>query len=336
MKPSAVDSANGKVRLPPSLPPRLHTADGIIDLDPQPVNVPTTMAEHILGALQVQAGTAASVGELRVTTAAVNDPVYTTDGIWSLTTGATNAITSPSAITLSFTNTQDTPANREALRVVLQAYNTYQSVIAGTEAPENNWIVSSTNPITITSTDANTANMYFPIASAIYGVAGEDLDPGYVQKQLLNHKGAPIRSFHKDKQFENAGPGEILALQLLRKMIAPDDFRRYLRHGFVTTVGRSGLTYQIRRGETIRVLEHGEPVALLCVHLNLDNKSAPPTDHVVGKMLIVECSEEEIWKRSNVTWLDQKTNRRTLESLGVTRQPVPQSIIGAVGLALGA
>ena len=139
---------------------------------------------------------------------------------------------------------------------------------------------------------------------------------------ILNHKGKPVRSLHKATQFDDANPAEILALQLLRRMIPSDDFRHYLRHGFVSVQGDSGLIYQVCRQETIKVWDQGELVASLCVHLNLEGqadgkfRSAPPTDHVVAKMLIIQHDEDDIWERSNATWYTKDRNRKSLEQVG--------------------
>lgn len=137
-----------------------------------------------------------------------------------------------------------------------------------------------------------------------------------VQAMQKNHRGILIRSHNSQALFSTCSPAEITALQLLRKMVETEEFRRYLRHGHVNVRGGiSGLVYQIRRSERIKVWDRGELVAELCVHLH-HSSMAPPTDHVIGKMLMVECDEPSVWSRSNVTWCTDKRNRRTLELVG--------------------
>ncbi len=126
---------------------------------------------------------------------------------------------------------------------------------------------------------------------------------------VLNHRGTPARLTARGRQFDRARPEEIVALQLLRKMVAPDVFRRYLRDGFVSVRGASGLVYQIDRVNLISVWDRGARVCTLCVHMR---DRLPPTDEVVAKMLIVECDEPDIWRRANVRWL---TSRRDLAPL---------------------
>lgn len=135
-----------------------------------------------------------------------------------------------------------------------------------------------------------------------------------LRPQLLNHRGEASRASEQGRQFDDVTPAEILALQLLRKMVEPDDFRRYLKHGFVTVKAPSGLVYQIGRRALIKVWDGADMVCTLCVHLK--DSSIPPTDAVVAKMLIAELDERDLWKRSNVAWRAAK-DRPVLRQLGV-------------------
>ena len=115
---------------------------------------------------------------------------------------------------------------------------------------------------------------------------------------VLNHLGELARG--AKVSFKNAKENEIIALQLLRQMTTPEVFRKYLRQGFVTVVGTSGLTYVIKRSnKLIDVWDFNTKIATLCVHAP---NHIPPTDGVVAKMLICECDEPDIWKRANVAW----------------------------------
>lgn len=129
-----------------------------------------------------------------------------------------------------------------------------------------------------------------------------------------NHRRQPIRSHGRGAQFSDASPAELTALQLLRQMVSADDFRRYLRHGFVPVRAESGLTYQVDRHQRISVWDRGERVASLCVHLR--GQGLPPTDEVVAKIIMIECDEADIWKRSNVSWFALR-DRPALRQLGL-------------------
>ena len=129
-----------------------------------------------------------------------------------------------------------------------------------------------------------------------------------------NHRGRPLRSAHKGRQFDNAAPEELVALQLLRSMVGSDEFRKYLKHGFVSVRGTSGLVYQIGRSEHVRVWDGDTRIASLCVHLKVPG--APPTDEVVAKLLMAELDEPNLWRRSNKTW-HTSHNRPAFNRLGV-------------------
>lgn len=129
-----------------------------------------------------------------------------------------------------------------------------------------------------------------------------------------NHRRQPIRSHTRGTQFSDASPAEITALQLLRQMVSQADFRHYLRHGFVSVRGDSGLIYQVDRKQRISVWDRGERVASLCVHLR--GRTLPPTDEVVAKVVMIECDEADIWKRANVMWYAHR-KRSALEQLGL-------------------
>ena len=133
---------------------------------------------------------------------------------------------------------------------------------------------------------------------------------------ILNHRGQYARAQDKGQLWSDVPPEELVALQLLRKMVTVEVFKKYLKHGFVTVEGPSGLSYQIPRGQDrIVVWDKGERVASLCIHLR-DWYNKPPTDEVVGKLLIAECDEPDLWKRSNIAWLTLYRDRPGLHAIG--------------------
>lgn len=134
---------------------------------------------------------------------------------------------------------------------------------------------------------------------------------------IINHKGMYARSANAQNRFNNTRPEELIALQLLRRMVPRDVFKKYLKHGFVTIEGPSGLTYQItRKHHNIKVWKQGQLISELCVYLK--DKTIPPTDEVVAKMIIVECDEIDIWRRANIYWKSavsefRQLTRKTIE-----------------------
>lgn|GEM_PF-4204057 len=114
-------------------------------------------------------------------------------------------------------------------------------------------------------------------------------------RRRLNHLGMRPRAERVD--FTNATPAEITALQLLRQLVGQDEFRRYLKYGFVMVRGGSGLRYQIGRNRhVIDVWNERGRVDGICVYLE---GQYPPTDDTITRMLMAERDELELWRRGN-------------------------------------
>ena len=168
------------------------------------------------------------------------------------------------------------------------------------------------NTITYDTTTSNIVN-FFPPGQWVF-------DP---RQRLRRRVQFPHRNARGNADWRNVPANEILALQLLRKMVSQEVFRKYLKYGFVTVQGPSGLTYQIqRKSHIVKVWDQGKVLCTLCVYLK--DKTIPPTDEVVAKMIIAECDEADIWKRANVSWyiFEAKTSHPKVLSLGdISRHP---------------
>lgn len=128
------------------------------------------------------------------------------------------------------------------------------------------------------------------------------LDPRQRFRQQMMPQRDPCRADRVS--FENCPPAELTALSLLKKMVDEPGWRTYLKYGFVNIRGKSGLDYQIRRGQWhVLVRNQGTKVAELCVGLSA---SMPPTDAVIARMLMAECDEPELWRRANVDTMPQE------------------------------
>jgi hypothetical protein len=97
------------------------------------------------------------------------------------------------------------------------------------------------------------------------------------------------------------GP-EQTALEALRESLTEEEYRRYIRTGFLCVRGSSGKVYQIPRGQDgyghVKVWERGKMVAEICSYL-VDHK-VPPTDRVIAFKAIIEADEQEMYQRGNV------------------------------------
>ncbi len=102
--------------------------------------------------------------------------------------------------------------------------------------------------------------------------------------------------------FATVSNSEITALTLLKALLSENAWRRYLKYGFILVRGESGLTYQVIRGQDhIRVYSPvGKKVSELCIRIGNRVFEVPPTDEVVGKKIMIECSESELWAKANI------------------------------------
>lgn len=206
---------------------------------------------------------------------------------------------------------------------------TFENVIprtVGIQWPSN----TTTGAITLTNTTVNICRITIRPGGAVTLGANEWTNVHYYdysgykppkrvphrRPALINHRGELARGEHRGRQWDNAAPEELVALQLLRGLVGPDEFRRYLKQGFVSVKGPSGLVYQIGRRELIKVWDKDALVATLCVHLK-GWHDKPPTDEVVAKMLIAEMDEPDLWKRSNKRFRNVDRARPKLKLLGV-------------------
>lgn len=89
-------------------------------------------------------------------------------------------------------------------------------------------------------------------------------------------------------------PEEALAQEALREVVTEEEFRKYLRYGFVLVEGRSGARYQVfRNRHHVKVWVGGKLVEEICVYLkSVGGATAPPTDKVVAFKAMIEADEE--------------------------------------------
>jgi len=120
-----------------------------------------------------------------------------------------------------------------------------------------------------------------------------------LQPVLAGEDGRGYRAAAPSADFTRIKQNEIVALQLMKKLVDKDRWKKYLRYGFVDVAGKSGMIYQILRGQDhVRVFKRGTLVCELCVRLK--SRMMPPTDEVITRMIIAECDEPDLWKRANV------------------------------------
>ena len=98
----------------------------------------------------------------------------------------------------------------------------------------------------------------------------------------------------RSEAIRGSTPEECLAMETLREAVSEDEFKKYLRYGFVLVHGRSGATYQVFRNRShVKVWVGGKLIEEICVYLKaVDGKAAPATDKVVAFKTMIEADEE--------------------------------------------
>jgi len=89
---------------------------------------------------------------------------------------------------------------------------------------------------------------------------------------------------------------EIKAIDTLHEIIGEQEFRRYLKYGFITVTGSSGKSYQIRNEGHTMVRLNGKVVEEICFYL----KDVPPTDQVIAKRHILLTDETAFRSMGNI------------------------------------
>lgn len=118
--------------------------------------------------------------------------------------------------------------------------------------------------------------------------------PMYVSQGLLVH----IKS-RAQLPWQNVNDAEIKAVETLREIITEEEYRRYLKYGFILVPGASGATYQIFRNQShTKVWRAGRIIEEVCVRLSGQN--IPETDNVIAFKRMIEINEEEFKKSGNL------------------------------------
>jgi len=96
---------------------------------------------------------------------------------------------------------------------------------------------------------------------------------------------------------------EIVAQETLREMVSEDNFRKYVKYGFVNVRGRSGDVYQVFKDRWhTKVWRRGKLVSEVCVRLR--DRRIPPTDNVIALMSMIWADEQGFLKAGNVYRLE--------------------------------
>lgn len=95
---------------------------------------------------------------------------------------------------------------------------------------------------------------------------------------------------------------ELVSLTTLRETISEQEYRRFVKHGFILVKGASGDVFQIFRDQNhTRVWRGGKVIEEVCVRIH-HNAKTPPTDNLIAFKAIIEAEngEDEFRRMGNV------------------------------------
>lgn len=197
-----------------------------------------------------------------------------------------------------------TPSNSSTYQLVEQGYAwplTASSLPSATGATcwktYNAWtlptIVPASYPATCGTTWCSNSFTAYPTTST-YGVT--NAGNWYVWNQApLKTPAEQLRDIIRERLGPAIVPDRALGMaasiaeerarQTLRRVIGEERYRRYLRNGFLTVRGKTGLVYQIFAGGNMtQVYDKGRRVEKLCVILR---GGFPPTDQLIMRYLLI-------------------------------------------------
>jgi hypothetical protein len=116
--------------------------------------------------------------------------------------------------------------------------------------------------------------------------------PGQRLREIIQNRQAPAFIGYKSRKAISPTKNvkEICARETLRKILGENDYRTFLRNGFVSVRPKSGLVYQIFPSHNItNVYQDGVKIERLCVVLKGD---FPPTDSLIMRYLLILNDEQ--------------------------------------------
>lgn len=136
------------------------------------------------------------------------------------------------------------------------------------------------------------------------------LSPEERIRSIIGSRQSPAIHIPKDKHCiaPTKDIREIRARQTLERVLGQDDYRRYLRQGFISVQAKSGNVYQIFPGHGItQVYRSGQMVERLCVVLS---GNFPPTDSVIMRYLLI-LNDEEAFRKTAIKHQIIRSERKT-------------------------
>lgn len=159
--------------------------------------------------------------------------------------------------------------------------------------PTNNYIAYE--PILYSSTASTLYTTWGDTSTSWWWDHGKDYvrpkTPQERLKEILQRRQAPMVFASRKPIVAAVDPREMRARETLRLCLGEEKFRSFIKNGFVTARGKSGLVYQIFPGHGITaVYKNGQMIERLCVVFRGD---FPPADSLIMRFLLILNDEAE-------------------------------------------
>lgn len=111
--------------------------------------------------------------------------------------------------------------------------------------------------------------------------------------------------FRRVKETKYDKKAEERAIELLKNMLKPQDFKNYKENGYVIVKGKSGKTYKVKKHGIIEV-SYNKALGVnlkkefyrLCIEPK-EHGTICPTDEVIAKIKLIQADEDILHKRAN-------------------------------------
>lgn len=124
------------------------------------------------------------------------------------------------------------------------------------------------------------------------------LDPQARLREIISARQGPAIHVRPSKYYNPADEREIRARETLRRVIGEQNYRYFLRTGFINARGKSGILYRICRGHMVDAWKNGEHIERLCVYLKGD---FTPADELITKFLMILNNEDQFRAIANIS-----------------------------------
>jgi len=117
------------------------------------------------------------------------------------------------------------------------------------------------------------------------------------RREIRKNLYVPVK--YRVTSYSKVPENEQIAMDTLRESITEEEFRKYIKFGFILVKGQEGKTYQVFKNRShTKVWKNDKVIEEICIHIK--DYNIPPTDSVIAFRTMIKTSEEYFKKMGNV------------------------------------